>query len=129
MKKGNLSKTELEAMAAIWRMGGGVTVQQVLGVFEESRGWKTSTMSTILSRLISKGFLRKARNGRANTYEPAISEDEYKRRETKEFITAVHHGDLKSFAVALAGDGEVGAEELSKLRKWLAEWTEETGKE
>jgi BlaI family penicillinase repressor len=121
MKRGRLSGAELEVMAAIWEMGSGVTVQDVLGVFEDSKGWKTSTVSTILSRLVSKGYLRKARSGKANTYDVAVSEEEHKRSETREFMSAVHHGDLKSFAAALAGDGKVSLDEIAELRKWLRE--------
>ncbi|MDR1540012.1 MAG: BlaI/MecI/CopY family transcriptional regulator [Clostridiales bacterium] len=116
---GRLSKAEMEVMKAIWSFSGPVTVQQMLDVFAGSRNWKTSTMSTILSRLIAKGFLVKAAGGRANLYAPAIQADEYKSRETRAFLSAVHSGSMKSFISALADGAGMDAGEIAELREWF----------
>ncbi|MDR0999453.1 MAG: BlaI/MecI/CopY family transcriptional regulator [Clostridiales bacterium] len=116
---GKLSRTETEVMRTIWGLSASVTVQQVLDILGKKRGWKTSTLSTILSRLIEKGYLTKAMKGKVNYYTPSMSEDEYKKYETRKFMSAVHNGNVKSFFAALADEEGLSAAEIAELREWF----------
>lgn len=118
---GRLSETEMEVMQTIWDLKGPVTVQQVLDIFARTRGWKTSTLSTILSRLITKGFLTKSIKGKANHYTPTLLENEYKNYETQKFVSSVHGGSIRSFVAALANTTEMSSDEIAELRKWFQE--------
>ncbi len=129
-----LSETETEVMNTIWDKAGPVTVGELLQDFERSKGWKTSTLSTILTRLIQKGFLTKTMQGKVNNYSPTLSREEYKNNATKSFMQAVHGGSVTSFIAALTGDmafrasnnspgdAALSREELANLRKWLDAW-------
>jgi len=116
-----LSETEAEVMRTIWSLAGSVTVTQILQIFAETKNWKTSTLSTILARLQHKGFLSKTLVGNINYYTPTLLEEEYKKRETKSFLTAIHNGSVKSFFAALAEDEEMAAAEISEIRQWFGE--------
>ncbi|KNB71460.1 BlaI/MecI/CopY family transcriptional regulator [Brevibacillus reuszeri] len=120
MKKlGRLSETEMEVMEGIWELAAPVTVAQLLDIFE-SKGWKTSTVSTILKRLIEKGFLTKSMIGKANYYDPALTLDEYKKYETQTFLSRLYNGKVKNFIAALADDGELSRDDIAELKEWFA---------
>ena len=115
---GRLSETELEVMREIWGMAAPVTVSGVLEIFSVRRGWKTSTLSTIMDRLIEKGYLTKTLHGKANIYKPLFSEEEHKEYETKLFLNDVHGGSVKSFIAALS-DTTLSPDEIAEIRKWF----------
>ncbi|MFM1654822.1 BlaI/MecI/CopY family transcriptional regulator [Brevibacillus sp. B_LB10_24] len=120
MKKlGRLSETELEVMEVIWELAAPVTVAQLLDIFA-GKGWKTSTVSTILKRLIEKGFLTKSIAGKANVYDPALTLEEYKKYETKTFLNRLYNGNVKNFIAALVDDEELSQKDIAELKEWFA---------
>ena len=114
-----LSGTELQVMQCIWAFGEKVTVAQILDVFKDSKGWKTSTVSTILARLIEKGFLVKLMQGKSNIYTATFTQEQYIQNETKSFFKQVHNGSMKSFMTALVEDSDITKSDIEQLREWL----------
>ncbi|MGE7271792.1 BlaI/MecI/CopY family transcriptional regulator [Brevibacillus panacihumi] len=120
MKKlGRLSETEMEVMEVIWGVAAPVTVAQLLDIFE-SKGWKTSTLSTILKRLIEKGYLTKSMTGKVNYYDPVLTLDEYKKHETQSFLSRLYNGKVKNFIASLVDDDELSREDIAELKEWFA---------
>ncbi|GIP35083.1 BlaI/MecI/CopY family transcriptional regulator [Paenibacillus sp. J2TS4] len=116
---GRLSETEMEVMEVIWELAAPVTVAQLLELFE-SKDWKTSTLSTILKRLIEKGFLTKSMIGKVNFYDPALTFNEYKKYETKTFLSRLYNGEVKNFIASLVDDEELGPNDIAELKEWFA---------
>lgn len=116
---GRLSETEMEVMEVIWGLGTPVTVARLLDLFD-SKGWKTSTVSTILKRLIEKGFLTKSMIGKANVYDPVLTLQEYKKYETKTFLNRLYNGKVKNFIAALVDDEELTQKDITELKEWFA---------
>ncbi len=123
---GRLSDAEAEVMRVIWELTPPVTVSGLLEIFRARRGWKTSTLSTVMDRLIEKGFLSKALRGKTNLYTALVTEDYYKELETRTFIESVHKGSVKSFIAALAEGDNITADEIDEIKAWF---TERTGDE
>ena len=120
MKKlGRLSETEMEVMEVIWEVAAPVTVAQLLDIFE-SKGWKTSTLSTLLKRLIEKGYLTKSMVGKVNYYDPVLTLDEYKKHETQSFLSRLYNGKVKNFIAALVDDDELSRDDIVELKEWFA---------
>lgn len=120
MKKlGRLSETEMEVMEVIWGVAAPVTVAQLLDIFE-SKGWKTSTLSTILKRLIEKGYLTKSMIGKVNYYDPVLTLDEYKKHETQSFLSRLYNGKVKNFIASLVDDDELSRDDIAELKEWFA---------
>lgn len=120
MKKlGRLSETEMEVMEVIWEVAAPVTVAQLLDIFE-SKGWKTSTLSTILKRLIEKGYLTKSMIGKVNYYNPVLTLDEYKKHETQSLLSRLFNGKVKNFIAALVDDDELSRDDIAELKEWFA---------
>jgi len=118
---GRLSEMEMEVLREVWGMAAPATVSRVLAIFAERYGWKSSTLSTIMDRLIEKGYLTKTMHGKANVYTPALSEAAYKEHETRAFMAAVHNGSVKSFVAALTDGSGMNADEIAEIRSWFHE--------
>jgi len=119
-KLGRLSDVEMELMQTIWELATPVTVTQLLAIFEGSKGWKNSTMSTMLERIISKGFLRKEMKGKTNYYSVVASLDDYQKQEGRNMISSLYGGSVKNFVAALVEDGGMTTTDVRELQEWFS---------
>jgi predicted transcriptional regulator len=111
-----LSESELEVMQVIWGQAAPVTTSTLLAAFRGSRSWKSQTINTFLTRLVEKGALTVQKQGVANHYTAAISEEDYRRGETRAFLHEVHHGSLRSLIAALGDADTLSGEEIERLK-------------
>jgi len=118
-KLGRLSCVEMEVMQTIWELATPVTVAQLLTIFEDNKGWKTSTIATMLERIISKGFLHKEMKGRANYYSISVTLEDYQRQEGRNIISSLYGGSVKNFITAFAEDGNMTATDVKELQEWF----------
>lgn len=116
---GRLSETEMEIMEVVWELETSVTVNRLMDIFK-AKDWKTSTLSTILKRLIEKGFLTKSMNGKTNYYTPTLTLTEYKKYETQSFLSRLYNGKAKNFIAALVEDDELNQDDIAELKEWFA---------
>ena len=61
-------------MNVVWETEQG-TVQEVLDRLPKSRDLAYTTVMTVLSRLVDKGFLKRQKQGRAYVYRPLVSRE------------------------------------------------------
>ena len=113
-----LSDAEMDVMQAVWGLANPVTVAQLLSIFEAEKQWKTSTLSTLLARLIEKGFLRKEMQGKVNYYHQVVTYPMYQKNETKSLLANVFKGNVKNLMAALVED-ELSAADFDELQEWL----------
>ena len=118
---GRLSETEMEIMREVWAMDEPITVSRLLDIFAAKREWKKSTLSTMMDRLIAKGYLRKTVSGKMNVYTTLLSEEMYKKHETIVFLEAVHRGNMKSFVASLIDGKELSADDIAEISAWFNE--------
>lgn len=116
-----LSGAELEIMELIWAAQGPVTCGQLRRQLAGTRGWKTTTILTFLSRLVEKGMLQVTRSGRVNQYRPTMTRGGYQSGESAAFLRRMYGGSLQRMVVSLCEGGQVSAQELAALRQWLSE--------
>ena len=118
-----LSETEMEVMQIIWESSQPVTSGELRGIFARNKGkeWKGQTIATFLARLVEKGVLNSAKQGRANTYTPRISPKEYRSQEAKNVLDTLYKGSIKNFLMALYDGKKLTKDELAELRRWFVE--------
>ena len=126
-KLGKLSDVEMELMHTIWGLAAPVTVAQLLAIFEDSKGWKNPTISTMLERIISKGFLRKEMKGKANYYSIVATLEDYQKQEGRNIISSLFGGSVKNFMAALVDGGSMTDTDVSELQEWFAKSTGKGG--
>ncbi|MCR4430335.1 MAG: BlaI/MecI/CopY family transcriptional regulator [Tepidanaerobacteraceae bacterium] len=116
-----ISEAEKQIMEYIWAAGRPVTTSEIMRHLPEDKAWKQNTVVTFLSRLMEKGILKATRIGKANHYEPCVTEQEYRNFETKQFIKDVHKGSVLGFITALCDNGDLTKEDIENLMKRLKE--------
>lgn len=122
MKEGNkmkISDSEMEIMNVIWSTDSELSCADITQRLNTS--WKQTTIQTFLKRLCDKGVLDVRKEGKTNFYSARISEDEYKREQTEEFLNETHKGSVESLLTALFGAKEPDKKELEEIKEWFEE--------
>lgn len=121
MKLSKISEAEMEVMQIIWASDEPLASSDIIEQIPSQREIKITTLLTFLSRLTEKGLLSYEKRGKKHYYFAIVTEREYKKFESKSFLSAIHGGSIKSFMVALCDDDEISREELEELKKWLSQ--------
>lgn len=116
MEVSKISNSEMEVMKIIWGAETAMTPKEVMEQAADKE-WKYTTITTFLTRLVDKGLLE-CKKGRTNHYWARISESDYKRYETKDFLDTVHQGSVRSMLAALT-DQDISEEALERLLQSL----------
>ncbi len=114
-----ISESEMELMKLIWKNEGESTAAGLMA--ELQNDWQQTTVLNFLKRLVNKGALSVRREGKTNYYTPLVTEQEYKKEQTKGFLSSIHSGSVRNFLTALYGGEKPSREEIDELKQWLDE--------
>lgn len=118
MKPLNITAAEMEIMQVVWNSEGTVTSSEIMAALPDK---KLTTIVTLAGRLIEKGVLTSEKIGRshAHQYSACISEEEYKKIQTRNFLSTVHKGSAKSLLSALFDGDGLTATDLKELKDYI----------
>lgn len=121
-----ISNAELELMKIVWGNPEEVTLFSYFMDQLAARGkpCQKNTLIVLLSRLVSKGFLRAKKIGRRNEYTALVSEAEYQTAQTKSFLDKIYEGSAKGLVSNLIMGDLLTHEEYEELKKLLAKGQE-----
>lgn len=114
-----LPDAELEIMLIVWQADDKVSSSYILERLEGKRQWALSTLMTVLSRLVDKGFLHCEKVGRSNSYSPIISADEYKESEGKSTLKKLFGNSIQDMVMSLYNGKAIDKDDLVELREML----------
>ena len=116
-----LPDAEFEVMRVIWQSDPPVTTAQIMKVLEPYTNWKPQTVMTMLVRLIEKKFLTSERVGRERNYAPIITEQEYMRAETEDFMTRYRGNSVGSLIKTMYEGEKLSSDDITEIKQWLKE--------
>jgi len=121
----NLGEAELEIMQVIWKANAPVNSNFILKELQDRRNWKLSTLMTSLSRLVDKGFISCDRSVGVNLYTFLVSEDEYRTKESKNFLEKLYDNSVRNLIATLYDNKVIKDSDVEELRKYLDELEED----
>lgn len=117
-----VSDYELELLKIIWAGGNRALYAEIVRALEEKgTPWTKNTIITLLSRLISKGFLKTRKIGRRNEYIAVVSEDEYQAAQTRGFLEKIYGGDARGLVCTLIQKDLLSPEDYEELKNYWKE--------
>lgn len=117
-----ISESELVLMKIIWENGGKALYSLIMERLEkEQREWKKNTVLTLLSRLADKGYVKVKKIGRRNEYVALVTEAEYQKVQTSDFVTKIYRGNVKHLVASLLQQDILSAEELREIEQYWEE--------
>jgi predicted transcriptional regulator len=113
-----LSVAENEIMDIIWQEEQPVTASFILENMT-NRTWGLSSVMTTLVRLCKKGFVSCDRSTRSNYYKAVISREDFRGRESREFLEKMHDSSITGMVASLSNYGSLSHEDVDELRRFL----------
>ncbi|MBD8973171.1 MAG: hypothetical protein EGQ63_04965 [Clostridiales bacterium] len=118
MKIEKLTESEELVMKSIWDCKKEPVLSDVVDRVNGFYGkdWKPQTVSTFLSKLVRKDYLKLQRNGKIYTYKILVPEEAYRRKLYKHHISFWNHNDIVEFVQEMLNNQDLTKEDLEKLQ-------------
>jgi predicted transcriptional regulator len=113
-----LSEGQLEIMNVVWDRGE-ATVGEVWKSLCESRPVSRNTVSTIMTRLEEKGWLRQRNRGAAFSYSAAHSREKVLPTLVRRLVDGAFRGSAAGLVLALVEGGRLSADEIERIKAML----------
>lgn len=120
IKLPRISDSEWEIMKIIWSKEE-VTSNEIIQSLKGKQEWKSTTIKSLISRLLNKEVIGFRKNGKEYFYYPLISEEESIKEESQSFLKRVFNGSINDMILNLVKSEELTNEDINELRDILNE--------
>lgn len=121
MKITKITEAEMEIMKIIWEENKEMTTAEILEKLPKENSWKTTTVMTLVTRLIEKNVLNVNKVGKLNHYSAKVTEEQYKAVQTDVFLDDMHNGSIKNFIATLYNSRKISKKDITDLKNWIKE--------
>ncbi|WP_432667694.1 BlaI/MecI/CopY family transcriptional regulator [Wukongibacter baidiensis] len=115
-----ISDSEWKVMKILWT-NSPATANEVLENLVKNTNWKSTTVKTLLSRLVKKGAIGFEKRNRTYYYYPLVTEDECVKAESRSFLKRVYGGALKSMIANFLEIQDLSEADIEDLKNILDE--------
>lgn len=115
-----ITDAEWEVMRVVWA-NGIATSRLIIDILEDKQSWKTSTIKTLIGRLVDKGALDAQLAGRKFIYSAVISENEIMRDFTTNLLSRICNKKLGNVLVDILSKATLSQGDISELIYFLEE--------
>ena len=117
-KQPQISDAEWDVMKVLWDRGQ-ASAQDVTEALAVERNWRPQTVKTLLNRLVKKGAVAYAEEGRRFIYRTRVSRDAVVKAESRSFLARVFDGAVTPALVHFLKLGNLSPADVEELKKTL----------
>jgi BlaI family transcriptional regulator, penicillinase repressor len=117
-KMPQISDAEWDVIKVLWDRGQ-ASAQDVTEALAVGRNWRPQTVKTLLNRLVKKGAVAYAEEGRRFIYRPKVSRDAVARAESRSFLSRVFDGAVTPALVHFLKLGNLSSADIDQLKRML----------
>jgi predicted transcriptional regulator len=121
-----LSEAQLEIVNIVWDRGR-ATVGEIWKTLAERRPVARNTVSTLVTRLEEKGWLRHQVEGGTFLYSATQPREKVLSRMVHRLVDAAFQGSAEGLVLTLLEDGRLSAEEAARIKAMLEKAERERG--
>jgi predicted transcriptional regulator len=114
-----ITDAELHVMRIFWREKRDLTFSD-LRELERTKGWKKTTVQTVMDRLRQKGTIKEIpgydRRGDVAHYVPTVTEREFMMDESESLLEKAFDGSAVKMVAALRQGGKLSDEDIAELQ-------------
>lgn len=113
-----ISEAEWEVMNLVWNKAP-ILTSEIVDQLAAKNDWHPRTIRTLLDRLVKKGALTYAVDGKRYLYRAKVSMDACIRKASQNLLERVFGGEPASMLIHLVKQTEFSAEEIEELQRIL----------
>lgn len=114
-----MSDAEREVLKALWDHGPATVRDLRSALTEQGRSWAHTTVTTLLQRLESKGYVTCDKSRFAHVFEARVTRDEVVREQLTSLVDAYCDGAAAPLMLALVEGHRFSAEEIEQFRQLI----------
>lgn len=119
-KKRNITPTEWEVMRVVWAQGE-TTSKDVFTVLNEKNDWKSTTVKTLLGRLVDKGMLSTKKVGNKFLYTPLVEQRKSVQYIADDLLSRICSTKVGSLIETIITESELSFDDIDRLEAMLKE--------
>ena len=117
----DISNSEFEVLQALWRVHPADAIS-IVKELNRSKEWHEKTVKTLLGRMVKKGAIKFAKEGRTYIYTPILQIEEYKHKESKSLIERLFNGRIAPLVTGFAKDKNLSKQDIDELKQLIDKW-------
>lgn len=116
----NITSAESAIMEVLWRKSPR-DAEEIVADLADSQGWSTTTVRTLLDRLVRKGAVGKKKEaGQSILFSPLVQRADYTHAESKSLIDRLYEGRLGPLFAQFSERERLSDEDLAQLKAIIA---------
>lgn len=114
-----ISEAESIVMAELWRLGD-ATAEQLVEALAAPNDWQEPTIKTLLNRLLNKGAIEAAREGRRYRYRPLLQQEDWVLDESRSLVDRLFGGRVAPLVAQFSAQGKLSRRDVDELKQLIA---------
>ncbi len=113
-----ISEAESLVMQVLWDRHP-LASEEVVAALSGTRDWQEPTIKTLLGRLLKKGAVTAARDGRRYLYAPALRREDWLAQQSESLIDRLFGGRVAPLVAHFSEQRQLGERDIAELRALL----------
>ncbi len=119
-----ISEAESLVMEVLWHKHP-LAAEDVVAALARTQHWQEATIKTLLNRLLNKGAIEAAKEGRRYLYAPVLKREDWVLDESQGLLQRLFDGRVAPLVAHFGEHGRISAEDLAELKRLIAELDDE----
>lgn len=115
-----ISEAESVVMDVLWARSP-LSAEDVAAQLAGRQDWQDATIKTLLNRLLNKGAIEAARDGRRYLYSPRIRREDWVLEESRGLLDRLFGGRVAPLVAHFSEQRKLSRKDIAELRKLLEE--------
>lgn len=123
----NITESEWKVMLVLWEMKYPLTLKEIVAALYEENQWSTTTVRTLIVRLMEKGAIEADKTIANFKYNPLLAKEDCQLKEATNFLNRVFNGSMGMLVSTFAKQSNLSIKEQEELLRMIEKL--ESGKE
>ncbi len=115
-----ISEAESVVMDVLWQRQP-CAAEDVVAALAQTQHWQEATIKTLLNRLLKKGAIRAAKDGRRYLYTPSLQREDWVLDESQGLLERLFNGRVAPLVAHFSEHRKLSRKDIDDLRKLLDE--------
>lgn len=115
-----ISEAESVVMEVLWR-GSPRSSEEVIAELAREQDWQVSTIKTLLGRLVKKGAVKAAKDGRRFSYSPVLTREAWVRGQSSNLLDRLFDGRLAPLIAHFTESHKLSRKDIADVKRLLEE--------
>lgn len=113
-----ISEAESRVMQVLWQRAPR-SADEIIESLAQDNDWQGKTVKTLLNRLLRKGAVAAARDGRRYLYSPLLEREAWQAEESRNLLDRAFGGRLAPMLAHFSRQEELSEEDIAEMRRLI----------